>query len=93
MDNTGGPITIGVLGNDAGESGIIAATGDGIVIDNSANVTVSGIEINNAAGCSGVLVKKDDDGHSDCRISTIWRLMTATFGIEVDGQRHGHAAT
>jgi hypothetical protein len=66
-DNTG-PIVIGTVGEEAGESGVITAAAGNVSniidIDNSANVTVSGLEINNAAGTTaGVAVAyaTDDD--------------------------------
>ncbi len=66
-DNTGGPINVGTLtaGTTAGDNGTIAATtGNTFVIDNSANVTISGLVINNGANAvSAVAVSyaTDDD--------------------------------
>ena len=57
--NTGGPILIGTVGDDPGESGTIAVgTADAILVQDSANVTISGLLINNSGLFSGIRVNK-----------------------------------
>jgi hypothetical protein len=89
-DNTGGPITIGVLGNDPGETGTIAATEDGIVIDNSANVTVSGVMFNVADTFAGVLVNKDSTGTQTTNLNDL-EINNGATGVEVTGNGMGGA--
>ncbi len=88
LDNTGGPINVGTLGDQAGESGTIAATGDAVVIDNSANVTVSGIRINNPAAVSGVLVTKETAGTQTTNLNDV-EINNGAFGVEVTGNGTG----
>ena len=85
QNNTGGPITIGTLGDDAGESGtIVGGTADAIVIDNSANATVSGLVINNTSAVSGVRVRKSTAPVMTVNMNDL-QINGGDFGIEVVG--------
>jgi hypothetical protein len=78
-----GPITLGVPGDTAGESGTITGgTADAIVIDNSPNVSVSGITINNTSAVSGVLVNKTTSGDQTVNLNNL-RINSGNFGVEV----------
>jgi hypothetical protein len=83
--NTGGPIVLGTVGDDAGESGMIAAgTGNAIEITNSANVTVSGLEIASSAGTSGVRVEKSNAVASTINLNDL-EINAGAIGVEVVG--------
>jgi hypothetical protein len=61
--NTGGPILFGTVGDDPGDGGTIAGgAADAILIRNSANVTLSGLIVNTAAGQTGVSIDKTTTG-------------------------------
>lgn len=83
--NTGGPIVLGTLGDDAGESGEIdAGTVDSIVIRNSANATVSGLRINNTAAVDGVRVEKTTSGTQTVNLNDL-EVNGGAFGVDVQG--------
>ena len=89
MDNTGGPILIGTVGDMAGDSGTIANTsGDAVVIDNSANVTVSGLVINAMAGQRGVAINKDTTGTQTVNLNDL-DINGGTRGVDVTGNGTG----
>ncbi|MEX0643535.1 MAG: hypothetical protein WD468_12590 [Pirellulales bacterium] len=84
--NTGGPILIGTLGDDAGESGTITGgTADAILVRNSANVTISGLRINNGGNAvSGVMVDKTNNNAMIANINDL-EINGGDIGLEVDG--------
>jgi hypothetical protein len=85
QNNTTGPITLGTLGDDAGESGtIVGGTTDAIVIDNSANVTVSGVVINNTSAVSGVRVRKSTSPVMTVNMNDL-QINGGDIGVEVVG--------
>lgn len=85
-NNTGGPIVLGRVGDDAGESGTIAATTDNaIVIENSANVTVSGLRLlSNPNPVSGVRVVKNTTGTQTVNLNDL-EINGGAFGVNVLG--------
>lgn len=88
-NNTGGPITIGTLGDPVGDSGTIENTvGDAVVIGNSANVSVNSLRINTTAGQSGVLVDKTTTGTQTTNLSDL-EINDGEIGVEVTGNGTG----
>jgi hypothetical protein len=84
-DNTGGPIVLGTLGDTAGASGVLeGGTADAIRIANSANVTVSGIEINNTNNVAGVRVVKNTANTMTLNLNDL-QIDDGGSGIEVSG--------
>jgi hypothetical protein len=85
-NNTGGPITFGNPAEDmAGDSGTIAGgVVDAIVINNSANVTISALEINQTAGVSGVRVNKTTAGTQTVNLNDL-AINAGDIGIELTG--------
>lgn len=84
-DNTDGPIVLGTLGDDPGESGTIAGgLDDAIVINDSANVTVSGLVINNTNAVSGVRVEKFGTANSTVNLNDL-QINAGDIGVEVIG--------
>lgn len=92
-NNTGtGFIEIGTTTNTAGETGTIeGGAADTIVINNSANVTVSGVIVNNAAGFSGVHVTKNTAGTQTTNLNAV-QVNDGDFGVEVTGGGPGAGA-
>lgn len=89
IDNTGGPILLGTLGDPAGDSGTIAGVaGDAIIIDNSANVTVSSLQIDTTAGQSALLVNKENTGTQTVNLNDLI-LNNGAIGVEVTGNGTG----
>ncbi len=89
QSNTGGPIVLGTVGDLAGESGVITGTsGDAIVIQNSDNVTVSGIRVDNTAAVSGVRVTKTTAGTQIVNLNDL-ETNAGDIGIEVTGNGTG----
>jgi hypothetical protein len=87
VNNTGGPITFGNPAADTpGESGMIAGgTADAIVIDNSANVTISALEINQTMPLPGVVrgvLVKTDAGAQTVNLNDL-EINDGDIGIEV----------
>lgn len=80
-NNTGGPIVLGDLDQDQGT--IAATTGSAIVINNSANVTVNNLEINNPAA-AGVSVVKAPDEEMTVNLSELV-INGANIGVDVSG--------
>lgn len=88
-NNTGGPILIGTLGDPVGDSGTIENTfGDAVVIDNSANVTVSSLRINATAGNSGVRIEKNTTGTQTVNLNDL-DINNGEIGVEVRGNGTG----
>jgi hypothetical protein len=85
QNNTGGPIVLGTLGDDQGESGtIVGGTTDAIAIENSANVTISGLAINNTSAVSGVRVLKNNASTMTLNLNDL-AINTGDIGVEVVG--------
>ena len=86
MDNTGGPIVLGdPTATMAGDSGTITGvTGSAVVIDNSANVSINALQIDAAAGQSGVFVNKDTTGTQIVDLSDL-EINGGDIGVEVTG--------
>lgn len=85
QNNTGGPILLGTVGDDAGESGVIAGgSTDAIVVNNSANVTVSGLRINNTNAVSGVVVDKSTSTAMTVNLNDL-EINDGDIGVEVKG--------
>jgi hypothetical protein len=92
-NNTGGPITFGTLNDPVGDGGTITDTTDtAVVIDNSANVTISSMIIN-SPGEKGVEVTKNTTGTQTVNLNDleIGDDMTAgsTRAIDVIGNGTG----
>ncbi|MGD9636248.1 MAG: beta strand repeat-containing protein, partial [Pirellulales bacterium] len=89
VNNTNGPIVLGTLGDDPGDSGSITNTAnEAIYIENSANVTVSSISID-SPGQTGVSVRKTTTGTQTVNLNdlVIGNTTTAgsTRGIDIQG--------
>ncbi|MCI0331630.1 MAG: hypothetical protein L0228_00215 [Planctomycetes bacterium] len=85
-DNTGGPIVLGdVTSAMAGDSGTLeGGAADVVVINDSANVTLSGVIINNAAGFSGVHIEKTTAGTQTTNLNDL-DINNGDRGVEVSG--------
>ncbi len=85
-DNTGGPIVLGdVTSAMAGDSGTLeGGSVDTVVINDSANVTLSGVIINNLAGFSGVHIDKTTAGTQTVNLSDL-DINNGNRGVEVSG--------
>ncbi len=84
-NNTGGPILIGTVGDDAGESGTIAGgAADSILVSNSANVTISGLEINSVGAFSGIRVDKTNNNAMIVNVNDV-ETNAGDMGLEVNG--------
>ena len=84
-DNTGGPITIGILGDDPGETGTISGTsGAAVVVTNSANVTINSLQVDAAAGQTAVQVTKNTTGTQLTNLNDL-ELNGGANGIDVIG--------
>jgi hypothetical protein len=82
-NNTGGPIVLGTVGETT--NGILqggAATT--VVITNSANVTLSGLEIRNGGGQTGVAITKNTSGTQTTNLNDLMIEEGAT-GVGVTG--------
>jgi hypothetical protein len=85
QDNTGGPILVGTVGDNAGVSGTIeGGTVDAIVVQNSANVTVSGLEINNTNAVAGVSVTKSNSNAMTVNLNDL-KIDDGNRGVNVVG--------
>ena len=84
-DNTGGPISVGTVGDDPGEGGTIASTtNDAIVINDSANVTITGVRINNSNAVAGVHVEHTTAEEMELNLNDL-EINDGSVGIEVTG--------
>jgi hypothetical protein len=88
-NNTGGSIVLGTPGDTAGQGGRIErGSMDAVVIENSANVAISGVEIDNqTAGRSGVLVQKTTSGTQTVDLNNLG-IQSGALGavdINIDG--------
>lgn len=88
-DNTDGPIVLGTVGDDAGDSGTLqGGAADVVVIQNSDNATISGLVINNAAAVSGVRVNKSTTGTQTVNLNDL-EINGGNMGVEVVGNSTG----
>ena len=88
-DNITGPITVGVVGDAPGDAGTISGnSGAAVVIDNSANVTISGLQIDTTAGQTGVEVTKDTTGTQITNLNDL-EINGGANGIDVIGNGTG----
>ena len=87
-NNTGsGSIDIGTVTDTAGQAGtIVGGTADAVLIRNSANVSVTGVRIDNAAGVAGVNVDKTNNNAMTVSLSDL-EINDGTVGVQVAG--HG----
>jgi hypothetical protein len=84
-DNTGGPITLGTLFDDAGESGTIqGGTVDAIAIRNSADVSISGLIVNNTSPVAGLRIVKNTTGTMTLDLNDL-AINNGDTGIDVAG--------
>jgi hypothetical protein len=86
-DNTGGPITVGDVTAMAGDTGSIRnATGDAIIISDSANATINGMKIDHpmTAGTSGVHVTKSTTATSTVNLGNM-EIDAGATGIQITG--------
>jgi hypothetical protein len=80
-----GAIQVGTTTNTAGHTGTIASSGaDTVVINNSANVTVTGVIVNNGAGFAGVHVTKNSTGTQTTNLNDL-QINNGARGIDVTG--------
>jgi hypothetical protein len=89
-DNTGGQIVFGdVTATTAGDNGTLTGDGaDTVVIDNSANVTLNALVLNNAAGFSGVAITKDTTGTQTVNLNDL-AVNNGDRGVDVVGNGTG----
>jgi hypothetical protein len=81
-NNTGGPITIGNTTDTVGEAGtIVGGTADAVRIVNSANVAVTGLQINNTSAVSGVHVENSGAAASTINLNDLG-VSGGDIGIE-----------
>jgi hypothetical protein len=96
-DNTGGPIVLGNISDAApGDSGtLVGGAADTVVINDSANVTMSNIIVNNAAGFSGIHIEKTTNTGATAQIVNLNDLIIndGDRGIEVSGAAAASALT
>lgn len=85
-DNTGGPIVLGdVTDTTPGDSGTLqGGAADTVVINDSANVTISNVIINNLAAFSGVRVEKTTAGVQTVNLNDLI-VNDGDRGVEVIG--------
>ena len=87
--NTGGPIVIGAVTDTAGDAGTITGTtGDAVIVENSENVTISGLQVDATAGQSGVRVTKDTTGTQTVNLNNL-EINGGDIGIETIGNGTG----
>lgn len=80
--NTNGAITIGNTPDLVGDAGtIVGGTDDAIRITDSANVTITGIRVNNSAAVSGVRIEKSNGNASIVNLNDL-ELNNGDLGIE-----------
>jgi hypothetical protein len=86
VNNTGGPITVGDTTAMAGNTGTITNTmGDAIVINDSANVSIHGLIVNNLGGGAGVHVTKDTATTTQTVNLGDLTINDGTTGVQVNG--------
>ncbi len=91
--NTGGPILFGTVGDMAGDSGTIeGGTADAIVVENSANTTISGLRINNTSAVTGVVVNKSTNTPMTVNLNDL-EINGGGTGIDVTGNATTGALT
>ncbi len=84
-NNTGGPITVGNTTDMIGDAGtIVGGTDDAIRITNSANVTISGLRINNTSAVSGVRVENSGTTASTVNLNNL-EINDGDIGVETVG--------
>jgi hypothetical protein len=85
-NNTGtGSIDIGTVTDTAGQAGtIVGGTADAILVRNSANVSVNGVTVNNAAGVAGVTVDKTNTNAMTVSLGNL-QLNDGSQGLNVTG--------
>jgi hypothetical protein len=86
-DNTGGTITLGNVADAApGDSGTLngPASGDTVVINNSANVTISNVIVQNGADGTGVSIQKTTTGTQTVNLNDLI-INDGDRGIDVVG--------
>ncbi len=89
VNDDGGPIVIGTVTDTAPTDGIITGTtAEGILVQNSANVTISGIQVDATAGQSGVHVHKDSTGTQIVDLNNL-KINGGDIGIETTGNGTG----
>lgn len=80
-----GAIIIGNTTDTTGQAGMIASgNADAVVIDNSASVTITGLEINGTTGFSGVRVAKSSTGTQTTNLNDL-TITGGDIGLEVAG--------
>lgn len=85
VNNTGGGIELGTVGNDAPTNGtIVGGAANPVTITNSANATVSGIRINTAAGFSAVRVEASNANTSTINLNNL-DTHGGAIGVETVG--------
>jgi hypothetical protein len=88
--NTGGAIVLGTPGETAGQSGTIeSGTANAIEITNSANATISALQINNSAGVSGVRVENSGTTTSTVNLNDL-NIAGGGIGVETVGGGTGN---
>ena len=88
-NNTGGPITIGNTTDTVGDAGTIAGgTVDAIRIVDSANVSITGLRINNTSAVAGVHIEKNTSAAMTTNLSDI-ETNGGASGINVIGGGSG----
>jgi hypothetical protein len=90
VDNDGtGSIVIGATTDEAPDAGLITGTtAEGILIENTGNVAISGIQVDATAGQSGVHVHKDTTGTQIVDLNNLV-INGGDIGIEVTGNGTG----
>jgi hypothetical protein len=84
-NNLTGPITFGMTTDAVGDAGTIAGgLDDAIVIRESANVSVTGVRINNTNPVSGVRIEKFNTNASTINLSDM-QINSGDIGVEVLG--------
>jgi hypothetical protein len=90
-DNTGGPVVLGTLGDDPGESGVIAGgTVDAIVVRNSSNTTISALQVDNTNAVSGVRIEKTSGNTAMTVNLNDLEINAGDIGIDVVGGATGN---
>jgi hypothetical protein len=85
QNNSGGPITIGMTTDAIGDAGtIVGGTVDAIAILDSANVSITGLRINNSSAVSGVRVEKFNANASTINLNDL-QVNGGDIGVEVLG--------
>ena len=89
-NNTGGPITVGTVGDDPPEGGTIAnTTAHAVMIVDSANVTLSGLRINTTAGQSGTRIEKNNASLMTLNLNDL-AINNGNIGVDVLGGGTGN---